>query len=283
MKRLTLVFTVAVWAISIGLVDFPLSAQPIWLTQTEGNFVSIEVLKPNYEGGRGLSFITSATFITGRFSVGENVAFVGELPLVYSKSNFTNFDFTTGELIVTEGTETETMVGNPYVGLEFRRPGANNYFELGVRLPIAPDDKFVAPQIGEDADFDRFEAFLTDFIPISGRLNYQKKNASNVVLRLRGGATVFVPTNEGDTEMFFDYGGQVEFEIQKISIIGGITGRMFVTEDELDLGERTAHQFGASASLNLGTVSPGIHLRIPIDDEFDADYILGLNVVIQKK
>lgn len=59
---------------------------------------------------------------------------------------------------------------------------------------------------------------------------------------------------------------------------------MIVTESDLDLGERTVHHLGATAAINSGAVSPGVHFRIPIDDQFDnIDYVMGLNLVIHRQ
>ena len=192
-------------------------------------------------------------------------------------------DPSTGETIFELDFEPETIIGNPYVGLEFRKPGSSVFTEIGGRIPVTPDDKFSASSIGGSADFDRLEAFASDLLAITGKINYHNKNASNLVIRLRGGPTVWIPTDEGDTELLLDYSAQVGYEGQQVSVIGGLTGRLIVTEEDLDFGERTFHHLGASASLNLGTVSPGIHFRIPIDEDLSdsIDSVLGLNLVFQ--
>jgi len=261
-----------------------LSAQPIWLEQTSGNSIAIEVLKPNFKGDDDFTFISSALFLSGRFSLGGNLIFVGEVPLAHANlDDIKIVDPSTGETIFELDFESETIIGNPYVGLQFHKPGSNIFTEIGGRIPVTPDDKFSASSIGASADFDRLEAFASDLLAITGKINYHNKNASNLVIRLRGGPTVWIPTDEGDTELLLDYSAQVGYEGQQVSVIGGLTGRLIVTEEDLDFGERTFHHLGASASLNLGTVSLGIHFRIPIDEDLSdsIDSVLGLNLVFQ--
>lgn len=178
--------------------------------------------------------------------------------------------------------ESETAIANPYVGFEFRRPGTSSFIELGGRVPLAPDDKLGALLYGTFADINRLGAFAPDLLTVTGKFNYYNENASNLIVRLRGGSTVLIPTDEGDTELVLDYSAQVGYKGSQISVIGGLSGQLIVTEEDLDLGERTIHQLGASASLNLGSVRPGIHFWIPMDEDLDfIDFVLGLNLVLQ--
>ena len=95
--------------------------------------------------------------------------------------------------------------------------------------------------------------------------------------------TFWIPTNEGETELLFDYSGQVGYEGSQFGVIGGITGRMVVTEDGLSFGERTFHQLTISAMVDLGTIIPGIQLRFPLDDERRraVNNVFGLSLVFE--
>ena len=63
--------------------------------------------------------------------------------------------------------------------------------------------------------------------------------------------------------------------------MGGVTGRF------VDLDQRTAHQLGATATLKLGSVRPGVHLRMLIDDDLarrvdaEAEFVAGLNLAVR--
>ncbi|MFQ5772250.1 MAG: hypothetical protein ACE5HX_17070 [bacterium] len=250
-----------------------LSAQSIWLDQSQENSIALEILKPNFDRDDYFTFISSALFLTGRFSLGENVIFVGELPFVHGGFDS---DF---------GSESETIIGNPYVGFELHKQGSPGFAEIGVRIPLTPDENW-ASDVGIFSDFDRFEAFRTNILALTSMANYRNKSASNVVLRLRGGPSLLIYTGEGgDTDFWLAYSGQVGYEGEQVSVIGGLTGRFYISEGGGDLGNRTFHQLGVAASLGLGTVRPGIHFRIPIDDYLNnfIDFVFGFNLGIQFK
>jgi len=265
----------AVFVIIASLILFlppSLSAQSIWVNQGQGKVIAIEFLKPNFDGEDNSTFATSAIFLSGRFPISSEMIFVAELPFSHIGSK--DFD------------ESESSIGNPYIGVEIRKEGKPFFTELGLRPPLAPDDKDGAQSVGVVTDFDRAEAFGNKVFTITGKGNYYRKAASNMVVRLRVGPTLFLDTGNGnfvgETELLLDYNAQVGYEGAQISLLGGFTGRLVVTQEDSDFGERTIHQLGAAASLNLGTVRPGIHVRLPLDNDLKdtIDFVYGLNLGI---
>lgn len=89
-------------------------------------------------------------------------------------------------------------------------------------------------------------------------------------------------TFDHDFNLLLDYAGRFGYQGQKVTILAGITGRLLVTEEGLDLGERSFHQLGISASMNMGRVRPGAHPRFPIDDDLNEviDFVFGLNLAV---
>lgn len=267
----SILLSVLVVVILIGwAAQTSLSAQSIWVNQGQGKVIAIEFLKPNFDGEDNTTLATSAIFLSGRFPISSGMVFVAELP--FSHIGDEDFD------------ESESSIGNPYLGLEIRKEGKPFFVELGLRPPLAPNDKDFAQSVGFVTDFDRAEAFGSKVFTITGKGNYYRKAASNMVVRLRVGPTLFLDTGRGnfvgETELLLDYNAQVGYEGAQISLLGGFTGRLLVTESDLDLGERTFHQLGAAASLNLGVVHPGIHFRLPLDDDLkdDIDFVYGLHL-----
>ncbi|MFQ5864518.1 MAG: hypothetical protein ACE5IW_04730 [bacterium] len=275
-RRLLFAIIAAVSLINTLLFMVPLGAQSIWVDQSSHNSIAIEILKPHLDGDENFTFISSAWFLSGRFWLGENVVIMGELPLAYGALD-ENFGFD----------EDETIIGNPYIGLELRKQGSPVYAEIGGRIPLTPDDKFLAPTIGSYSDLDRLEAFASDVITLTAKMNYHQISASNLAFRIRGGPTFWINTggNGDDSELLLDYSAQVGYEGERITVLGGLTGRLLVTEGDLDLGERTFHQLGVAASVGLGTVRPGVHLRFPIDEDSNdlIDFVLGFNLAIEFK
>lgn len=256
------------------VVTPPLFGQSIWLDHTQKKSIAIEILKPTLDGDDNTTFVSSAIFLSGRFTLSPNLLFVGELPFAH---HGIDTDFRK---------HTETVIGNPYIGLEFRSPSSPVFAELGVRVPITPDDKGFASDMGIFADLDRFEAFTPDVLTVAGKVNFYRKSDRNIVFRIRSGPSLFINTRRDagdDVELFVDYSAQIGLEGRRVSLIGGITGRLLVTEEDLNFGERSFHHLGAALSLNLVKVRPGIHFRVPIDDDFAevVDFIFGVNLGIQ--
>lgn len=287
MKRLTFYVVVSVIISAASLpVTSTLFAQFIWLDQMGDKALAIEILKPTFAGNDDVTFLSSAIFISGRFALREDLRLVAELPFAHARVDVVVLDFINPQPI--KESESETIIGNPYIGLELRKAGSPVFGELGVRIPITPDDKSIASAIGRFADFDRMEAFAPDVFTVLGRINFQSTSASHVRIRVRGGPTLLFNSEgflEDDTELLLDYSAQVGYVTQKVSVMGGLTGRLFATQTEGDFGERSVHQLGASATLISGQVQPGIHLRIPIDDDLDdiLDFVFGLNLSVQLK
>lgn len=264
-------FVVALSAVILISLSVPVSAQSIWLNQGQENkVIAVEFLKPNFDGEDNTTFATSAIFLSARLPLSKRLVFVGELP--FAHVGFEDFD------------DSQSAVGNPYVGLEIHNPDTPFFAELGLRAPLASNDvdKVGALGVGLITDFDRAEAYIPDVFTVLGRVNYHRTSASNIVFRLRGGPTLWLDTGDAidETEFFLDYSAQVGYEGALISLIGGVTGRLIISEEDLDLGERTVHQLGAAASLNLGTVRPGVHVRFPLDDNLSQaiDFVYGIHL-----
>ena len=140
--------------------------------------MQVEALKPTFKDDlfNDFTFISSAIFVSGRFSISENIMFVGELPIAHAKRKDVKIvDPSTGQTLFEQSFDAKNIMGSPYVGLELHKAGSNSFFEIGALLPVAQDDKGNASEFGVAADFDRFEAFVPDLTTLSGNLNYQRK------------------------------------------------------------------------------------------------------------
>jgi hypothetical protein len=250
----------------VGVPDH-MSAQSIWTDRGSRDLVAVEFLKPNFEGDSPTTFMTSALFLTGRFSLKDNLALIGEFP-------FSHYGYEDRDV-------SETGFGNPYIGLEFWGEGSHAFYELGIRIPTASEEKGSSAIVGFLSDYDRFEAFVPEMLSIPFKANYGWKDpVNNFVYRIRGGPVITIPTDGGDTEAYLDYGFLLGWEDEQFGLTGGFTGRAFISEDDLSLGERTIHQVGFQAKLILDHVCPGVHLQIPLDEDFldILDLIVGLHV-----
>lgn len=255
-----------------------LSAQSIWLDNNQCNSISIEILKPEFESYTEYTFISSAIFLSGRYSLDENIKVVGELPFAHCGYRYYDWFYWYTEI-------SETIIGNPYLGVEISGQESPLLGEFGLRLPLTPYDKFYSTTFGAFSDYDRFEAFTPDIVSLTAKGNYRYRYNKVVSYRLRLGPTLWINTarNGDDTEMLLDYAGQIEYKDEPVTFIIGISGRFIVSAPNLDFNVRDAHQIGIAGSVGIGSFRPGIHFRTPIDGSLHnfLDVVYGLNLVVQ--
>ena len=248
-----------------------LSAQSIWVSQHTGKAVALEMLKPSFDGDDETSLTTVVVFGSLRMPVGSTLVVVGELPFAhYGEQDLDDSDNT---------------IGNPYVGVEIRSPGSPVFGEIGIRAPLASEDN-TAAFVGWLADIHRWEAFVPNFLPISGAINYRFRGATGFVTRLRAGPNLWIATEEwgdDDLELLATYSAQVGYEASQFSMLGGLTGKAILSEEDINFGERTFHEVGAVVTLALGRVHPGVHVRLPLDEDMvdTLDYVFGVNLSIE--
>ncbi len=240
-----------------------------WVSPGARKAVTLEFLNPDFKN-ESFSFPSSAIFLTGRFPFSRGSVMV-ELPVAMTDATF--FD----------ESRSETMFGNPYIGLEVSS-SPRLAFELGLRVPVASDTKPLAAGVGAASDADRLEAFVSDLLPISVKLRYRSKNAENVVFGFRVGPTLWVFTDDvggfrDEGEILMDYGAHVGYEAGTLSVVGGVSGRWNLTSGS-GFSDSSFHQVAATVNLNLGQARPGVHLRIPLDEDLRDTYnfVLGLQL-----
>ncbi len=274
MKRSLLwIFSVLALGTFLALLPLSAAAQTLWTSPDQGSNLALEWLRPEFDEGDDLSFFTSGLFLSGRAMLSDNVALVADLPFA-----FVDADFEFG------GSESDVTMGNPLLGLEVQR--GSFWLDTGLRVPLAPSDN-AAVWYGFWSDYDRCEAFMPDVLSAFGAINYQfRRPDSHFSMRLRGGPLMLVETEEDvledNTEFFAIYSLQGWYDTPKMRFGAGFTGRLWATESDLDFGERSAHSLGLTLAGKFGGVEPGLHFRLPLDEDVDEvmDYSIGLNVTV---
>jgi len=256
----------------------PLSGQSNWLTKSKKTSVTLEMIKPNFDWDDDLTLATSVVFLSARGPISETNSVVVEFPIAHI--GFDNSD-----------SPDETLLGNPYFGFEFGVSDTPIFFELGFRIPVASDDKEGAAIVGILSDFERLEAFTPDLLLFTWGVNYQHRNASNIVFRLRGGPSlwVFSSTEEEDNpedELWLDYSVQVGYENDAFSALARLSGSYWVTRGD-DETLPTARQLALAVSWVHSRLRPGVHFRLPFNSGDDVisllepDFVLGLSLGVQ--
>lgn len=260
-------------AISFGVMIPSVSpAQSVWMDRSHPKAISLELMRPFKTGFTVPSF---AIFLTARVPAGERRFLLAEMPLVHAAFDRTRDSFTS------------TTVGNPFIGFEFWQANNIRFLEVGFRLPVAKEygSSGLSPVYGLVTDFDRFEAFTTQTLTLSGMFNRIHRlpvaNDSSGVgtVRFRVGPSILIHTDRGafkdDNEVLLNYsvlwGGKHRW--RRLATAFGLTGRMILTEEGTP-AERTIHQFGFSVNFKIGQGRLGAHIRMPLEQGFDP--VIGL-------
>ena len=246
-------------------------AQSTWLDYNAQNALALEILKIRFDEGEE-SFLSSTSFLTGRFSLSPKFLIVGEIPFAFygEKSDYWE-DIS------------EATLGNPYLGGEFRLSDSGFMLEFGARAPIVSENNHSAVLYGYLSDWiERTGAFLPDYVPLSVFVNYIYEHEKGFALRLRTGPEIFIPTEErGETEVFILYGAQAFYRIKKVKLGAGFSGKYLITEEDSEFENRSWHQLGFLFEIKLGQFQPAAYLRFPIDDFLTEmmDFVFGIGLM----
>lgn len=256
------------------------SAQTYWMYPGETNTISLEVHKPKFDRAEGFGTLTTIWFLSGRFRAGDKLSVCLDMPV-------SNVDI---DKTVHPTHDDETLFGNPYFGIEGRLSELDAPHiitaRLGLRPPLASDEKMGAADIGFFTAYDRFEALIPDWWTVQGGFGYSRTLEGGIKYSVNIDGNLILPTEDGpDNELLLNYNLAFLFPVEKVSFGAGFNGRWLVTESDLDFGQATIHQLGFVGKYDFGQFSPGLHLRIPIDEDLSdiIDYMYGFNLTYHLK
>lgn len=232
--------------------------------------VSVEVVRPAFED-ETLSADTGALFVTGSYTLNENVEIVGELPVARAG----------GEEI-----ETTTTIGNPLIGFAFSSTRLPILVEVGGRLPVADDN--LAAELGGTADYGRGSAFLHDERQLYLLGNTRLQLGRRLSLRVRGGLaySVFQNVVEGrqrtEKDLRLRYSAQAWREGDWLTLGAMFNGRGTTTAPG-GYGSKSTHHVAGTAIIDIGKIAPGITVGLPLDGSARdvAPFILGFSVDVR--
>ena len=227
----------------------PLFSQSLLLPHDE-NYFGIELLKPDFDGDE-VSFESFTLFATLRHLIHDDIAIVIEAP--FSTYDARSFD-------------SEIATGNLYAGLERRKPGRPYSWEFGIRFPTAPDNNGSARLVGVLSDVNRWEGFFNDLLVFVGGASVRYVNPPGFGFRGRIAQTLWIPTEIGDVDLFGLYSAHFFYLGEQVEFTGGLSGRILLTEDNLDIGERTFHQLDLAGVFRATQTWTGVHIRVPLDE-----------------
>jgi hypothetical protein len=161
------------------------------------------------------------------------------------------------------------------------------YVAVGGRFPVANDKERNAANLGIRTDYDRFEAFVYDWLPFNIRLWGKASDWDGVAVTGFIGPSILVPFGDNEseeTEILLDYGFQLWLDSEMARMGGGFTGRYYLTCDkDCGFADVTIHQFGFAANFGKGAFRPGFHIRVPLDNDLayqGVRYVFGVTLSI---
>jgi hypothetical protein len=268
-----------------------LLSQSIWQKPSDKGSVRLEILKPSIEsfyGDLNTRLLNMVTYLGFRFPLDKDVYIIAQIP-------FSNVDHEqvyigyyyygwSGRRNVRS-----TSIGNPYLGFDFGKTRDIVTASVGTYVPIRSGTHTKALLSGQRIDQDRAESFGIESLYLTGKLYRNIWISSNNLVRLGIGPSLEIPWGDSygsrAMESYLHYDAQVWMESKVITIGTGLSGFLWLTADNFDLGDHTQHQFGFSACINTGRVYPGLHFRVPLDRNLGIylNYVYGINLTVQLK
>jgi hypothetical protein len=246
-------------------------AQPIWTRPYTPNRISVEMLRPTLDtpSADDLETFTGAAFVAGTFLASERVGITAEVPVA--------------RYAVDAGTvsTSESVLGNPYIGLDITADRTPVLLELGLRLPVLSDTS-AAATLGTLSDADRSDAFAANLLTAQALLNYRLEFWRHYSLRLRGGPQLAVGTSDdAATDLIGRYGLQIWREGERFIWGLGATGRALVTESG-SFNDRTVHHAGGTFLLNFERAQPGLFVQVPLNSDVSdqVNWVMGVTLSV---
>ena len=237
-------------------------AQSTWPNLDCKSSVSLRYANPSFDtdGNWNISGELINLNISGELSEGARL--IVDMPYAHYREPSSFFG---------GGGRTENMFGNPYLGARLSTAASNLSCEFGFRLPLAGNEKPGAAMTGLLSDLDQMEAFISDYLPVHVGISIKSKNSEGLFARISANQYAWFYVGDDKrvdaTEFVLHYGAIGGFENQNIRLQGGITGLSILSEGDAFTDEATLHQFGMELDYRLGNFWPGMHFRVPLDDE----------------
>jgi hypothetical protein len=244
------------------------SAQSVWHAGETQKEFSVEYIHPELKDESG-TFTGYGINFTGRISLSESKTLLLQIPYINGTYEFNTALY---HYYVIPTKESESILGNFYVGLESKKEGGRSFFNLGVYIPTTPDDKLLATIVGLYTDPDRYESYIPNYLIPSFRINNYivRSEDENFGLLARAGVSGLILTKRQDPsqdsfEALLSYALQAQYSSDEVNFIFGFSGKLNLTQDG-DISNRVLHQLGAAVSYRVQKFRPEIFVRVPINN-----------------
>lgn len=249
--------------------------------------LSFRFLHPTFKEYRG----PDATSLSGGYQLAVSIPmskafeFVASMPLFRESFKITFTD--ESGFPVSEGTISESALGNLYVGVQSRIPLGDQIMSsasLGFYLPTAKERyKYYATIYSRMAtEALELRSFLANAVVCYTNYAVRMQTPGQVggIFGIEAGPELFIPTEHGDPELLAHYGLSIGIRFPHGAAIGELLGLALITEDLYAFAEQFDHFAAFGAQVTDWPVRPGIFYQIPLDDEYRYNMkgVLGIKV-----
>ena len=235
----------------------------------------LRYLRPFYKGGSDLSFLSGVYDLSVSIPVGSKMNIVGSIPFV-----------TMGN----EGIETESGIGNIYIGLQHRLKSTAEKgmtLSFGAFLSTTSEDKYSVPLLGMSTNYFELQKYFSNLLAIYGNVAYHRHQSNGLMYGLEIGPYLMIPTKgEGsEMELFLHYGLSCGYRIKDFVLKAEFAGVGIVTEDIDNLGDRFVHSLTFGVLWGRGSIKPGIFYKLYLNKELSESIngVLGIKVEVVLK
>jgi hypothetical protein len=244
-----------------GLVEPPRGAGPVF---------RLEWLRPSWKNRGIFEFGAATSVLYGS----------ADVPITRSMRALLEIPFSHASVAIAGFEQTNTVIGNPYLGLRLMTENEQLDIEFGARLPVSESGR-IAVISGAAADVGRLDAFAHSTVVAGANVLIRQPLARGFTLRARVGPSVWIPTDglHDDPEVSLAYDGQARYETARVRAGIGMAGQFRALAPE---GlERNTSQIGLNTDFGSGRIRPGVHLHVPVGVLADAvNMVAGVSVQI---
>jgi hypothetical protein len=281
--NLKICLLVALAAIFVTWSADQANGQSPWQRRSGQSSVALRYMSPSFKSSD--YWKPSATLvdldITGRLS--EKATLIMNIPFAHYRESYEDYYWGTTKSV------TQDLLGNPYCGVRVLSPNPSFTYDFGLRLPLTGEDKPFAAIIGAFSDIDQIEAYIHDYLPIHLGLSIDAKNSEGLFGRIKiyPYSWIYIGDNKyaDATEFLLHYGAVAGFENKDLRLQGGISGLSILSEENALTDDTSMNQFGMEMSYRLGKFWPGIHFRLPLDEDINdiINLVWGVSVLYESE
>jgi len=240
----------------------PARAQSPWLDRDRGNVLQVETVAPDPVPRR--TFPTWAWFVDGRTRVAGPGWFVADAAFAHvhlvADRTFGFFGSPTGQ----------SVLGDPYLGLEVAPRTNGPRFGAGVRPWISAPDQDSALLTGRAADLAREEAFLDATTVYRVALGWHRATPARggigfdaeVAPALWTASRLTQPRTHAD---LLAYGATMRYAHRATTFGAGLSGRRRIDGGGFAFAAASQHQLDLALDVLHGRLRPGVELLVPLD------------------